>query len=350
MVDEYEEEYEEYEDDEYEDEEEQLEYEYDDEYEDEEYDEEEEEELPAASPRRKVVAVTACVFLVGFVAAVVFRKPAVPAGDDGAPSPTLPTAVASDGGAVPVPDAKPNEAPQTVRAVPRFSGRIDPVTPELKPLTRRPPRDTSGAAQPVVADPFAAASSPPPLATLYPAPAAQSSSAGDWTTMRTSVSKPSAPQVPEPDPHPFAEADVVADLAEEPDVPVTHVIRDGDTLVLLAERYLKDRNRYLEIFELNRDVLASPDLLPIGKKIELPPRQVSPLRPAAQMVPISRGRRTGAVDGAAQSYRVRRDDTLVDIARRVYGDESRYRDLYEANRDRLLSPHDLREGLELVLP
>ena len=32
-------------------------------------------------------------------------------------------------------------------------------------------------------------------------------------------------------------------------------------------------DRYLEIFELNRDVLASPDLLPIGRQLKIPPRR-----------------------------------------------------------------------------
>jgi hypothetical protein len=53
----------------------------------------------------------------------------------------------------------------------------------------------------------------------------------------------------------------------------THQIADGDTLSKLASRYLGRGDRYLEIYELNRDVLASPDLLPIGAVLKIPPRQ-----------------------------------------------------------------------------
>ena len=51
-----------------------------------------------------------------------------------------------------------------------------------------------------------------------------------------------------------------------------HVVVDGDTLSVLAERYLGRAEAYLEIFEYNRDVLASPDLLPIGAVLEIPSR------------------------------------------------------------------------------
>lgn len=50
-----------------------------------------------------------------------------------------------------------------------------------------------------------------------------------------------------------------------------HRIVDGDTLGDLAERYLGDARRAEEIFELNRDILGSPTLLPIGAPLQIPP-------------------------------------------------------------------------------
>ena len=52
-----------------------------------------------------------------------------------------------------------------------------------------------------------------------------------------------------------------------------HEIRDGDTLTRLAEHYLGAADRYLEIFDLNRDILTTPDLLPIGRSLRIPPRE-----------------------------------------------------------------------------
>jgi nucleoid-associated protein YgaU len=50
-----------------------------------------------------------------------------------------------------------------------------------------------------------------------------------------------------------------------------HRIVDGDTLSKLAAEYLGSAERYLEIFEFNRDLLKSPDLLPVGKTLKIPP-------------------------------------------------------------------------------
>ena len=50
----------------------------------------------------------------------------------------------------------------------------------------------------------------------------------------------------------------------------THLITDGDTLARLAERYLQDAARAREIFELNREVLRDPNLLPIGVALRIP--------------------------------------------------------------------------------
>lgn len=53
-------------------------------------------------------------------------------------------------------------------------------------------------------------------------------------------------------------------------VMVRHLIVDGDSLPELAERYLGDSRLHMELFEFNRDVLVSPDVLPIGQEIKVP--------------------------------------------------------------------------------
>jgi nucleoid-associated protein YgaU len=66
--------------------------------------------------------------------------------------------------------------------------------------------------------------------------------------------------------------------------PRPYRLRDGDTLEKIAERFLDDRARAAEIFEANRDVLARPDLLPVGVTIMLPPRPS-----AGDLEPVNRG-------------------------------------------------------------
>jgi nucleoid-associated protein YgaU len=52
----------------------------------------------------------------------------------------------------------------------------------------------------------------------------------------------------------------------------THTVVDGDQLEALAERYLGSTARADEIYQLNRNVIDNPRLLPIGIELKLPPR------------------------------------------------------------------------------
>lgn len=61
-----------------------------------------------------------------------------------------------------------------------------------------------------------------------------------------------------------------------------HRIVDGDTLERLAERYLGDRLRAEEIFELNRDRLRDPNILPVGRRLRIPQRGEPTLTPVAR--------------------------------------------------------------------
>jgi nucleoid-associated protein YgaU len=51
-----------------------------------------------------------------------------------------------------------------------------------------------------------------------------------------------------------------------------YTVQAGDTLSKLAKAHLGDAKRYMEIFNLNKDVLKNPDLIKVGQKIQLPPK------------------------------------------------------------------------------
>jgi phage tail protein X len=77
-----------------------------------------------------------------------------------------------------------------------------------------------------------------------------------------------------------APAEGAGEVFAESSQPRTHTVIDGDTLARLAARYLGSSDRYGEIFAANRGVLSTPDLLPIGVELVIPPRQ-RPAPPAA---------------------------------------------------------------------
>jgi nucleoid-associated protein YgaU len=51
-----------------------------------------------------------------------------------------------------------------------------------------------------------------------------------------------------------------------------------------------------------------------------------------------------------QSYVVRPGDTLATVARRAYGRAARWREIFEANRERLSGSEELRPGQVLLIP
>lgn len=55
-----------------------------------------------------------------------------------------------------------------------------------------------------------------------------------------------------------------------PEAAEWHVVSDGDSLAKIAQRYLGDASLAEQIYEMNRDVLDSPDLLPIGAELRIP--------------------------------------------------------------------------------
>lgn len=50
----------------------------------------------------------------------------------------------------------------------------------------------------------------------------------------------------------------------------TYIIQEGDSLERLAQRYLGDQGRAVEIFDQNREVLENPHILPIGTELKIP--------------------------------------------------------------------------------
>jgi hypothetical protein len=61
-----------------------------------------------------------------------------------------------------------------------------------------------------------------------------------------------------------------------------HVVADGDSLSKLADRYLDDPQLADAIYQLNRDAVTDPELLPIGIELKIPPRRAAGSNPLNQ--------------------------------------------------------------------
>jgi nucleoid-associated protein YgaU len=51
-----------------------------------------------------------------------------------------------------------------------------------------------------------------------------------------------------------------------------------------------------------------------------------------------------------QVYTVQKGDTLYELARRFYNDQARWREIWEANKNRLADPDKLQVGMKLIIP
>ena len=140
------------------------------------------------------------------------------------------------------------QSPVAIRRLPQ--GGVD--TPAADPYQVVGPRtNTPAVPPPIMNTGYAASTSPPSLA----APASYSAPVN-----APPISQLAPPPWPGPNP------------ALEPAEPRTHIVSDGDSLERLASRYLSDPRRGREIYDLNRDILSSPDLLPIGVELKIPDR------------------------------------------------------------------------------
>ena len=109
----------------------------------------------------------------------------------------------------------------------------------------------------------------------------------------------------------------------------TYVVQEGDTLSRIAEEQLGDASRWPEIFALNRHIVRDPDEIFPGQELTLP---------------------TEPPDSPLRIYKVRRGDTLSEIAQRELGDAGRWREIFELNRDVIEDPDEIFPGQVLVLP
>ena len=72
---------------------------------------------------------------------------------------------------------------------------------------------------------------------------------------------------------PNYEAEVTADIrAERSDIHGIHTVQKGDTLSKMAKVHLDDANRYMEIFNANKDKLKDPDMIQPGQQLLIPKR------------------------------------------------------------------------------
>lgn len=71
--------------------------------------------------------------------------------------------------------------------------------------------------------------------------------------------------------HPGWENEVVADIqATDTTIYGKYTVKSGDTLSAISKRFLGSANRYMDIFNANKDQLSDPDKIKVGQTLTIP--------------------------------------------------------------------------------
>jgi nucleoid-associated protein YgaU len=114
-------------------------------------------------------------------------------------------------------------------------------------------------------------------------------------------------------------------LSEE----IKYTIKSGDTLSQIASDLLNDQKRWRELADLNK--IANPDLIFPG-----------------QVLRVIKGESYARSD-SSQNVLVKRGDSLSSIAESHLGSRDLWRQIWQANRDKISNPDKIAQGMTLVV-
>jgi len=137
----------------------------------------------------------------------------------------------------------------------------------------------------------------------------------------------------------------------------TYTVKSGDTLTKISSTLGLGKGGTRALLEANKDVLPDANKLKIGMTLKVPVAAEAPKKaPKIAEMSLERGsadlhqadaKAAERPKPAGGEYEVQSGDTLERIARKIFNDGRRWRDIYEWNRDQLSDPGRLRLGQTL---
>ncbi|MHC4695249.1 MAG: LysM peptidoglycan-binding domain-containing protein [Planctomycetota bacterium] len=138
-----------------------------------------------------------------------------------------------------------------------------------------------------------------------------------------------------------------------------YTVVSGDTLSKIAgAHYGRRSTRFVNaIFDANRSVLSSPDVLRPGMELVIPAVEGATAPSSAE----SSGERETKTPRPPRSnrqdsqppyrwYQIKKNDRYMSIAREQLGDARRWPEIYELNKEKFPDPGMIREGVRIKIP
>jgi nucleoid-associated protein YgaU len=130
---------------------------------------------------------------------------------------------------------------------------------------------------------------------------------------------------------------------------VYYKVQSNDNLFKIARKHYGDGQKWIKIFEANRDSMPDSNSLYVGQELLIPDITVENDAYEAVLAPVSGkldNKRTFNVD----THTVEAGDTLYRIAEKYYDDPSMWIKILEANEDTIEDEGSLIKGQALIIP
>ncbi|MFH0962783.1 MAG: LysM peptidoglycan-binding domain-containing protein [Planctomycetota bacterium] len=157
------------------------------------------------------------------------------------------------------------------------------------------------------------------------------------------VSTSSSADVPIPVVDGSRRTPVVASAAT---TPTTYTVVQGDSLMVISQKVYGTARHWKQIQAANADLFPGDSTaLRIGWKLKIPSiASASPAASSGASAPAS------AASAVRRVHVVQSSETLAAIARRYYSDGSKWRTIWDANKNKIPNPDVISVGLELTIP
>ncbi|MCC6660937.1 MAG: LysM peptidoglycan-binding domain-containing protein [Phycisphaerales bacterium] len=132
----------------------------------------------------------------------------------------------------------------------------------------------------------------------------------------------------------------------------THVVKKNETLFAIAKAYYGDGRLWTTLAEYNKDRIGRNGALREGQSLRIPARTVLTGKPdpapARTVSPATIAAATRIA--SARTYIVKKNDTLGDVSKAMYGTSRRWRDILAANQSTIEDEDRLTVGMVLKVP
>jgi nucleoid-associated protein YgaU len=130
---------------------------------------------------------------------------------------------------------------------------------------------------------------------------------------------------------------------------IYYKVQSNDNLFKIARKHYGDGQKWIKIFEANRDSMSDSNSLYVGQELLIPDITVEKEENEVVQAPVRRkldNKRSFNVD----THTVKAGDTLYRIAEKYYDDPSVWIKILEANEDTIEDEGSLRKGQIIIIP